>query len=318
MVQHAAFACAWTLLSSTLISGTKLKTEGDSLAKTTIPKVLWVTGRWKRDNERELTQALKNLKPALNYSAASVESEDLSFTRLEGQKRAEQHFLNWAPPGTEVRYIDNAAMEEQLQKISQELEAEGVHGVIKAFHSVRAGSFRADLWRLLVLWSHGGVYLDVNLIMNKKLTEIIDFEKDTTVLVDDTGVPPQCRKHGAAFWTAVMASTAHNKYMLASIKAVVQNIEKHSYSWCHMTSMTGPGALGQAIGGAFPDFRKDIRIEYAWKNPVVRKIGVNSSEGVLCSKDEELHYWDSPTHYTKLWHNHALFCDEKGPPGALC
>jgi len=314
-MRHAAFAVAWTLLSSTLTSSLKIG------ANTTIPKVLWVTGRWSRDNKKELWKAFNNLQPALNFYAESAES-DSAMTRAEGQKIAEQNFLNWAPPGTEVRYIDNAAMEDQVQKIGQELEAEGVHGVSKAFHSLRAGSFRADLWRLLVLWSRGGVYFDVNLIMNKKIIDIIDFSHNTMVLVDDTGIGPECRKHGAAFWNAVMASTAHNKYMLASIKAVVQNIEKHTYTWCDMTAMTGPTALGHAIATFNPDFRKDIRIEYAWVNPVVRKIGVNYSanfwEGVLCRKDEGLHYYDTDKHYTKLWNSRGIFCDEKGPPGALC
>eukprot|EP00930_Biecheleria_cincta_P050931 TRINITY_DN3609_c0_g2_i1.p1 TRINITY_DN3609_c0_g2~~TRINITY_DN3609_c0_g2_i1.p1 ORF type:complete len:320 (-),score=44.56 TRINITY_DN3609_c0_g2_i1:130-1089(-) len=319
MVQHAALAFAWTLLSSTLTLS--YKTVSNSSANTKIPKVLWVTGRWRSDNKNELTQAFKNLRPALHLAEVS-ESMDMVYTRAEGQKRAEANFLNWAPPGTEVHYIDNAAMEEQVEKIGKELESEGVHGVSKAFHAVRAGSFRADLWRLLVLWSHGGAYLDVNLIMNRKLTEIIDFEKDTMVMVEDTGIPPQCRKHGAAFWNAVMASTSRNKYLLASIKAVVQNIERHSYDWCDMTAITGPTALGNAIGAADPDFRKHIRIEYEWRNPVVRKIGVdfshNFTEGMLCHKDESLHYFLTDTHYTKLWNSHRLYCDEKGPPGALC
>lgn len=273
-----------------------------------------MTGRWNRDNKNELTKAFKNLEPALTFAESSA-SGDLAQGRAEGQKKAEQAFLAWAPPGTEVRYNDNAAMEEAVQEISSELESEGVHGVSKAFHSLRAGSFRADLWRLLVLWSHGGVYLDVNLIMQKKLTDIIDFEKDKMVMVDDTGIPPQCRKHGIAFWNAMMASTARNKYVLAAIKAVVQNIERHSYDWCDMTGMTGPTALGNAIG-AFPEFRKDIRIEYEWRNPFVRKIGKN--DDMLCHKDESLHYFLTDKHYTKLWSSRSIYCDEKGPPGALC
>eukprot|EP00930_Biecheleria_cincta_P050933 TRINITY_DN3609_c0_g3_i2.p1 TRINITY_DN3609_c0_g3~~TRINITY_DN3609_c0_g3_i2.p1 ORF type:complete len:323 (-),score=46.86 TRINITY_DN3609_c0_g3_i2:452-1420(-) len=319
MARPAALALAWTLLSSTLTSG--LKTVGNSSADTRIPKILWVTGRWKRDNNNELTKAFKNIQPTLNFYAEGTDSEDLAQTKVEGQKRAEQEFLHWAPPGTKAYYIDNAEMEDQVRKISQKLEHEGVHGVSKAFYSLRAGSFRADLWRLLVLWSYGGVYLDVNLIMTRKLTEIIDFEKDTMVMVEDKGIPPRCRKHGVAFWNAVMASTARNKYLLASIKAVVQNIELHSYDWCDMTAMTGPTALGNAIG-VFPEFRKDIRIEYEWDNPVVRKIGVNHSsnfwEGVLCHKDESLHYFLTDKHYTRLWNSHGIFCDEKGPPGAIC
>jgi mannosyltransferase OCH1-like enzyme len=293
-----------------------LKTLGNP-ANTTIPKVLWLTGRWKTDNKNELTKAFQNLQPALNFHETSSESE-ISQARAEGQRRAEQRFLAWAPPGTEVRYTDNAAMEEDVRNVGQELEAEGVHGVSKAFHSLRAGSFRADLWRLLVLWSRGGVYLDVNLIMKKKLAEVIDFEKDTMVMVDDKGIGPECRKHGAAFWNALMASTARNKYLLASIKAVVQNIERHAYDWCDQTAMTGPTALGNAIGDAFPDFRNHIRIDYEWANPVVRRIGGRGDEFVLCHKDESLHYFLTDKHYTKLWSARAIYCDEKGPADALC
>lgn len=242
--------------------------------------------------------------------------------KFAGQLMAENAFSAWAPRGTQVRYMDNKDMEEATYYIAQDLQAEGVYGVKQAFQSLRAGSFRADLWRLLQLWDRGGVYLDVSMKLKKNLAEFVDFERDKLVLVIDPGVPKECCKHNVAFFNAVMASVPRNPYLLAAIKAVVQNINRHSYDWCFFTSMTGPDALGNAIA-AFPDYRKDMRIEYEWKLGNVRKIGDDAPgwiERSLMDKDESLH--DSPvknqTHYVNLWEHRQLYCDEKGPEHSLC
>ena len=42
---------------------------------------------------------------------------------------------------------------------SRDLRAAGVEsGVYSAFRALRPGAFRADLWRYIMLWAHGGMY----------------------------------------------------------------------------------------------------------------------------------------------------------------
>jgi len=286
---------------------------GNRSISSTIPKIIWATGRYKGTNElKKLSKLAQSTTLEEHYDSI----EELLHAKTGEQRKVEETFLGWAPPGTEIRYVDDAGMRSSVEEISRLLEPKGVHGAAKAFRSLRAGSFKADLWRLMVLWHHGGVYLDVNVVLNKKLADFIDFDKDTLVLVSDPGVPRHCLKKGIAFWNAVMASSRHNKYLLAAIAGVVQNIEKRSYDWCYLTDVTGPSAMGNIIAG-FPNYQKDIRIEYEWHNPGVRKIGDN--EGYwprrLCNKNESLHdsITDSGRHYVTMWLNHSVYCDEKHP-----
>eukprot|EP00930_Biecheleria_cincta_P026621 TRINITY_DN18740_c0_g1_i1.p1 TRINITY_DN18740_c0_g1~~TRINITY_DN18740_c0_g1_i1.p1 ORF type:complete len:314 (-),score=49.45 TRINITY_DN18740_c0_g1_i1:222-1163(-) len=279
----------------------------------TIPKIVWTTGRYKGSNEMK---QLSNFAHSDTLEEHYGTIEDLVHAKTGGeQMKVERALLRWAPPGSEIRYVDDAGMKSSVEEMAPAFESKGVRGVAKAFHALRAGSFKADLWRLMVLWYHGGVYLDVNIVLEKKLTDFIDFEKDTLVLVKDAGVPGHCLKKGVAFWNAVMASSRHNRYLLAGIASVVQNIEKRSYDWCYLTDVTGPSALGNIIGG-FPGYQKNIRMEYEWHNPAVRRIGDNGSDWWvrrLCTKNESLHDGLTSRHYTHLWENRAIYCDEKHP-----
>lgn len=51
----------------------------------------------------------------------------------------------------------------------------GFNGTYEAFKMLRPRAFRADLWRLLILWEQGGVYTDNKLVFSDKL-EWIDWE----------------------------------------------------------------------------------------------------------------------------------------------
>lgn len=317
-LRHVVFACACTLLNLPVSWSMKAADDYGSEANSSIPRIIWTTGRWAKESN-EMKKALDNLQPGLNFyehdQVAEQEQE-----RLAGQRKAEQAFLAWAPPGTEVRYIDNAGMDSMTKEIAKELESEGVQDILNAYQSVRPGSFKADIWRLLTLWSHGGVYVDVNIQMKAKFTQFIDFEKDKMVLVSDSGMPPQCRKHGPAYWNAIMVSSPRNKYILASIKGVVENIKRHSYEWCYFTDITGPSALGNIID-IMPNYTQDIRMEYEWHNPGVRKIGDDAPGWMdrrICNKDESLHDITKDKHYVFLWGSRQIYCDEKGPDGNFC
>lgn len=280
----------------------------------TIPRIVWATGKYQGSNEvKKLSTVAQSSTIEEHYGSI----QELLHAKTGEQRNVEHAFLRWAPPGTEIRYVDDAGMRASVEEISPLLESKGVHGTAKAFRSLRPGSFRADLWRLMVLWHHGGVYLDVNIVLAKKLEDFIDFEKDTLVLVKDPGVPKNCLKKGVAFWNAVMASSRHNKYLLAAIAGIVRNIEKRTYDWCYLTDITGPSAMGNIIAG-FPQYKKDIRMEYEWRNPSVRKIGdtgANSWGRRLCHKDEHLHdvLTNYDRHYTSMWLNRSIYCDEKHP-----
>jgi len=58
-------------------------------------------------------------------------------------------------------------MDESVFQISKKLEMIGFNGTYEAFKMLRPRAFRADLWRLLILWDQGGVYIDNKLVFSK-------------------------------------------------------------------------------------------------------------------------------------------------------
>lgn len=65
--------------------------------------------------------------------------------------------------------------------ISDELELLGIAGAYKSFKLLRPRAFRADLWRLMATWYHGGIYIDAKLAFNSTV-DWIDFENDEFVI----------------------------------------------------------------------------------------------------------------------------------------
>ena len=68
-------------------------------------------------------------------------------------------------------------MEESVKRVSLKLEKIGIKGVYKAFKDLRPRAFRSDLWRWLILWENGGVYLDAKMFFSKDVNWI-DWDQD--------------------------------------------------------------------------------------------------------------------------------------------
>jgi mannosyltransferase OCH1-like enzyme len=68
-------------------------------------------------------------------------------------------------------------LDESTKAISKNLEKLGIFGGYKSFKDLRARAFRSDLWRWMVLWDEGGIYIDSKFVFNNK-TDWIDFEYD--------------------------------------------------------------------------------------------------------------------------------------------
>eukprot|EP00450_Noctiluca_scintillans_P006836 CAMPEP_0194506418 /NCGR_PEP_ID=MMETSP0253-20130528/34918_1 /TAXON_ID=2966 /ORGANISM="Noctiluca scintillans" /LENGTH=314 /DNA_ID=CAMNT_0039349161 /DNA_START=1 /DNA_END=945 /DNA_ORIENTATION=+ len=257
-----------------------------------IPNIIWVTGPWD-DHSREAAQMRGNLRLS-TFLRTKLE------TKLTAQSFAVRRFASVAPPDASFRYLDNEDMDRSAQEISHRLAQAGVvPDAYAAFSLLRPAAFRADLWRYMVLWDSGGVYLDMNLELSTPLSAWIDFEKDDLVLVKD-----HC---GSAYWNAMMASAPRRRPLELVIQEVVRRIEKRSYGR-NPLDVTGPVVLYSATHAEHP------KVEYEWDGERVLDLATHLTQ--IASKDSELHHRDSQlTHYDSLWRGSAAFCDEAGPPG---
>lgn len=277
-----------------------------SISSHKIPNIVWVTGEWDSDSET-LSEIKGDLEPNL--------------VRFQGNAKslAIAKFGKWTPLGSQIRYFSDENMDESVRNISAMLDAKGIRGVDKAYFNLRPGAYRADLWRLMVLWAEGGVYLDANIKLESKLEEWIDYSNDELVLVKDDpkgfgvetyqnllvengGVEP------TAYWNAMMAAAPRNGYLENAIKDIVSNIHGHHYG-TNPLSITGPLALGTSFTSQ-SNFPKNVRVELQLKEGHVQ----DKNNKMIATKNENLHHEFDPTmHYDPMWRNHQVYCDEKGP-----
>jgi mannosyltransferase OCH1-like enzyme len=109
--------------------------------------------------------------------------------------------------------------------------------VLDAYDSLIPGAYKADLWRLCVLYIHGGIYMDIKLscINDFKLIELTNEEH----LVRDR-IPP------LSILNALMVSKPKNPFLWKCIYRIVFNT-KIKYYGKSALEPTGPVLLGNVI-----------------------------------------------------------------------
>ena len=109
--------------------------------------------------------------------------------------------------------------------------------VLKAYDGLIPGAFKADLWRLCVLYIHGGIYMDIKFkcVNNFKLMELTESEH---YIKDRSGF--------LSIYNAMMVCKSKNPFLMEAIKRIVHNVQT---KWYGKSSLhpTGPAMLGDLI-----------------------------------------------------------------------
>jgi len=142
--------------------------------------------------------------------------------RVETLKRQNpmfEHFL----------YDDNDCRELIKNKFSND--------VLNAYDKLIPGAYKADLWRLCVLYLYGGIYMDIKFICVNgfkliELTERNHFVKD--------------RPKPLSIYNAMMVCEKNHPFLLMAINKIVHNV-KNNYYGSTPLEPTGPTMLGNLI-----------------------------------------------------------------------
>jgi len=257
-----------------------------------IPLTVFVTGKWD-PLSRQAAEAFTNLQQSSLLQLSSL-TEDL-------QRVHSATIRPFLPNGTTMLYFTDYEMERSVCEISLRLSDAGVvDDAYDAFMSLRPMAFRADLWRYMILWDQGGVYLDVNLKLRAPLTDWINFTSDDLVLVED--------RKSRKYWNAMMAASPRDNRLEKVIHSVVRKI-KQNYYGPDCLSITGPAALWQALLG-----QRKPRVEYKWTG--VSVVDMKTRRRQIASKDSHLHELLSgfghkeSQHYSVFWRRHEVYCKE--------
>jgi hypothetical protein len=254
-----------------------------------IPKKIWVTGQWSSDSEEVNAEITKNIGDPIVEKRAAIQ---------RGQ--VEAYFARWVPVGSYVRYFTDQDMDSDVRAISEMLAPKGIRDMEKLYSNLRPGAFRADVWRVLKLWAEGGVYLDANINLTRKINDWINFSSDGLVIVRDTGVVN-------GYWNAMMASAPKDDYLLHAVMLIRRHLSAHYYGSTPL-AITGPTALYKAFR-AQAGFPRGIRLDLEWKGGKV----LNKAGEVMARKDGALHDHDPSRHYDPMCRHHQVYCDQKGP-----
>jgi mannosyltransferase OCH1-like enzyme len=101
-------------------------------------------------------------------------------------------------------------------------------------------AFKADLWRLLVIYKYGGIYNDLGHDYITPISNIVT-KTDYTVLCIDDKIHPY-----TALYNAFFATYPENNIIKHLINTTINNIRNRIYG-THPLSITGPYAWGIAI-----------------------------------------------------------------------
>jgi mannosyltransferase OCH1-like enzyme len=109
--------------------------------------------------------------------------------------------------------------------------------VLNAYDSLIPGAYKADLWRLCVLYINGGIYMDIKLkcINGFKLIELTESEH----YVKDRHPP-------LTIYNALMVCVKNNPFLFKAICKIVFNVQNKFYGEDPLHP-TGPLMLGKII-----------------------------------------------------------------------
>jgi hypothetical protein len=189
--------------------------------------------------------------------------------------------------------------------------------IYEAYTTLKPTAFKADLFRLCLLYENGGMYVDAQTMPYVSVREMLkgcydDTQKYVFVSVLD-------RTYGAIHNGLIFCSPQH-PFVGRCIERIVTNVKNRDYT-NHVLGVTGPICLYQAVndvlggnGGIvftsglnnFGDLSFYL-YEHRWN--LSQSICKNGRE-IMCKKHCMLSYFCEklkPSSYTRLWRNHDIY-----------
>jgi hypothetical protein len=93
--------------------------------------------------------------------------------------------------------------------------------VREAYEGLRPGAFKADLFRYCVLLIYGGVYADVDILLESTLDFSVADDVGFMVPVDEPGIPVDKRM---CLWNGLIAAAPGHPFLLQAIETVVNQV----------------------------------------------------------------------------------------------
>ena len=161
-----------------------------------------------------------------------------SSTRIVNKKMYRNCYQSWIDlnPGLTIEWFDN-------RDCLRFMKTQG-DVLLRTYQTLRPGAFKADLFRLCVLYERGGIYVDSNTIPYVSLREMMkgiqfsSHHRFVSVL--------DCKKAGRGIHNGFIFVSARHPFLLAAIRRIIDNVKRRSYE-DHNLAITGPLCLSRSI-----------------------------------------------------------------------
>jgi mannosyltransferase OCH1-like enzyme len=112
--------------------------------------------------------------------------------------------------------------------------------ILTAYDTLKPGAYKADLWRLCVLYINGGIYVDIkfNCINNFKFIALTEREH---LLLDRPG---HWKEGEIGLANGIIVAKPKNNLLLRCINKISENVKDKNYDFSTLYP-TGPGLLGE-------------------------------------------------------------------------
>lgn len=107
--------------------------------------------------------------------------------------------------------------------------------VRESYDALLPGAFKADLFRYCVLFIHGGVWADIDVLLESKLDMAIDDDVGFIVPLDAN--PGKLSHHQVCLWNGFMAAAPGHPFLAKVIETVVNNVRNRFTSLDVMNTM---------------------------------------------------------------------------------
>mmetsp|Transcript_5819 Transcript_5819/g.6762 ORF Transcript_5819/g.6762 Transcript_5819/m.6762 type:complete len:387 (+) Transcript_5819:38-1198(+) len=246
-------------------------------------------------------------------------------------------------PGFEIHVFNYSAVAKSVKLIDQILSTSevGLHGAWEAWCALIPWAYRADLWRLMILWSEGGVYLDSKVRLLAPLSDwasLLHGEEHLAICHDEY-YTWKSKKRGrvSRLWSGAMAAPKGSPVLLEAIRLLIRNVQNRTYSLLGeedsfarsdlggMLAVTGPDLVGYAASfenftesnGKLKAVRVSCRFYHKFGGVLYNNsYAVNPNQtGILMQSDRSEHgkVKDSGNSYSALYRDRQMYCDEKSP-----
>jgi len=270
--------------------------------------------------------------PAASVASAPAADKPIPdlifFTGLWDPNEVVQNNKDFVPGGTEFRFYNNTHVDAAARRISYLLDSEvGLKGAYEAYSSLRPWAYRADLWRLMVLWAHGGIYIDAKYVFAQPTASWVDQYNDSFALCWDTRDLDKTGKANGPdelrYFNAILAARPRQQSVLEVLRHIINNVKSRFYGnrkdAHNDLYITGPGALTTAVNQLPAKPRADCELVaglakvrgFEVDQRIVKKGTEITLMGSVMSVHQQQRTCPTCHSYSELYKQHAVYCDEK-------